>query len=304
MLPGNSRTWIGGVHSPTDGRAEPEFAAPALARAAQRLGAVIVQNCAARELETSGGHVSGVVTEMGLIRTNAVLVAGGAWSGMFLRHHGIRFLQACVKSSSFYTVPAVAVTEGGVAMEDVTIRRRVDGGYTVGLSGLGQLQITPYGLLQGRDFWRTFQVRRKGLTYAIGRQFFEGPEAICRWSADGISPFERIRILDPTPEPRLIAHGIARLVATYPALAGIRPAEAWGGMVDSTPDAIPVVSSIASHRGLFVSSGFSGHGFGIGPAAGVLAADLICGDKPCVDPTPYCYQRMIDGTDLGKPGML
>ncbi|MBB4568738.1 NAD(P)/FAD-dependent oxidoreductase [Rhizobium leucaenae] len=304
MLPGNSRHWDGGVYSPSDGRAEPELAVPALARGAQRLGAVMVQNCAARELETEAGRISGVVTEKGAIRASAVLVAGGAWSGMFLRHHGIRFLQACVKSTSFYTVAAPAVTDGGIAMEDVTIRRRLDGGYTVGLSGLGQLQITPYGLLQARDFWRTFQTRRKGLTFALSRQFVEGPEAIARWKADGISPFERIRTLDPQPDIHLVKRGISRLVATYPELAGIRPAESWGGMVDSTPDAIPVISSIPSRPGLFVSSGFSGHGFGIGPAAGMLAADLIRGEKPCVDPAPYRYERMIDGTDLGKPGML
>jgi len=304
LLPGNSRTWLGGVQSPTDGRAEPELATPAIARAAQKLGAVLVQNCAVRELETSGGGISGVITEKGLIRCSAVLIAGGAWTGMFLRHHGLRFLQASVKSTSFYTIPAKAVTDGGVAMENVTMRRRLDGGYTVGLTGQGQLQISPWGILQARAFWPTFQARRKGLTFGISRQFFEGPEAICRWSADSLSPFERVRTLDPSPDPHLVERGIARLVAAYPELAGIRPAQSWGGMVDSTPDAIPVISGVAERPGLFISSGFSGHGFGIGPAAGMLAADLIRGDPPCVDPTPYRYERMIDGTNLGKPGMM
>ncbi len=303
-LPGNSRTWRGGVHSPTDGRAEPQLAVPAMARAAQRAGAVIVENCAARAFETTAGRVSGVVTEQGLIHCSAVVVAGGAWSGMFLRHHGFRFLQASVKSTSFYTMAAPAVTEGGVSMQDVTLRRRLDGGYTVGLSGQGQLQITPYGLLQAKPFWPTFKLRRKGLTFGIGRQFLDGPEAIIRWSADGISPFERTRILDPKPDAHLVAKGLRKLQEIYPALAGIRVAESWGGMVDSTPDAIPVISSVASQPGLFIASGFSGHGFGIGPAAGQLAADLVRGDKPCVDPKPYRYERMIDGTDLGKPGML
>jgi glycine/D-amino acid oxidase-like deaminating enzyme len=100
LLPGSSRSWLGGVHSPTDGRAEPQLAVPALARAAQRAGATIVQTCAVRALETSAGAISGVVTEQGVIRCAAVLVAGGAWSGMFLRRHGIRFLQASVKSTS------------------------------------------------------------------------------------------------------------------------------------------------------------------------------------------------------------
>lgn len=304
LLPGNSRMWRGGVHSPTDGRAEPELAVPAMANGARKLGAVIIQNCAARELDMQAGRVLGVVTEKGLIRCASVLVAGGAWSGMFLRHHGLRFLQASVKSTSFYTVPARAVTEGGVAMENVTMRRRLDGGYTVGLTGQGQLQISPWGMRQARDFWPTFKARRKGLTFAIGEQFFNGPEAIRRWKADAVSPFEQVRRLDPEPDRHLIERGISRLVAAYPELSGIRPAQRWGGMVDSTPDAVPVISSILSRPGLFVSSGFSGHGFGIGPAAGRLAADLILGDQPCVDPRPFRYERMIDGTDLGQPGMM
>jgi glycine/D-amino acid oxidase-like deaminating enzyme len=57
-------------------------------------------------------------------------------------------------------------------------------------------------------------------------------------------------------------------------------------------------------RACFLSTGYSGHGFGIGPAAGQLAADLITGDTPIVAPHPYRYSRMIDGTDLGEPGML
>jgi glycine/D-amino acid oxidase-like deaminating enzyme len=304
LLPGNSRSWLGGVHSPTDGRAEPELAVPALAKAAQKHGAAIAQNCAAREFETTGGRISGVITERGPIRCSALLVAGGAWTGMFLRHHGLRFLQASVKSTSFFTLAAPAVTEGGVSMEDVTFRRRLDGGYTVGLSGLGQLQLSPYGILQAKAFWETFKVRRKGLSVSLGRQFFDGPEALRRWRADGLSPFEQIRILDPAPDRRLIERGIAGLIAAYPALASVRPAASWGGMVDSTPDAIPVIAGVAAVPGLFISSGFSGHGFGVGPAAGRLAADLIRGDKPCVDPTPFRYDRMTDGTDLGKPGML
>ncbi|MGG6895013.1 MULTISPECIES: NAD(P)/FAD-dependent oxidoreductase [Rhizobium] len=303
-LPGNSRHWLGGVHSPKDGRAEPALAVAALAKAAMAAGATIVQNCAVRAFETSGGSICGVVTEQGLIRCQALLVAGGAWSGMLLRHHGIKFLQASVKSTSFYTEAAEAVTEGGVSMQDVTIRRRLDGGYTVGLSGRGQLQVTPWGLLQAKAFWRTFKARRKGLTYAIGRQFIDGPEALTRWRADGISPFERIRTLDPAPDLHLVRKGLAKLQEIYPALTGIKAAQSWGGMVDSTPDAIPVIAPVRSRPGLFIASGFSGHGFGIGPAAGQLAADLIRGDRPCVDPAPYRYERMVDGSDLGKPGML
>ena len=98
--------------------------------------------------------------------------------------------------------------------------------------------------------------------------------------------------------------GLARLAEYYPALAGLKVAHAWGGMIDSTPDGIPVISPVDGLPGLYLSTAYSGHGFGIGPAAGRLAADLIAGDPPIVDPHPYRYSRMIDGTDLGGPGMM
>jgi glycine/D-amino acid oxidase-like deaminating enzyme len=43
--------------------------------------------------------------------------------------------------------------------------------------------------------------------------------------------------------------------------------------------------------GFYVASGFSGHGFGIGPGAGHLMADLVTGTAPLVDPSPYRYGR-------------
>jgi glycine/D-amino acid oxidase-like deaminating enzyme len=97
---------------------------------------------------------------------------------------------------------------------------------------------------------------------------------------------------------------LTRLGEHYPALAGLQVARAWGGMIDSTPDAIPVISAVDPLPGLYLSTGYSGHGFGIGPAAGRLAADLIAGDPPIVDPYPFRYSRMVDGTDLGEPGMM
>ena len=51
-------------------------------------------------------------------------------------------------------------------------------------------------------------------------------------------------------------------------------------------------------RGFISPPAFSGHGFGIGPGAGRLAADLVSGAPPVVDPYPFRYSRMIDGTRL------
>ena len=94
-----------------------------------------------------------------------------------------------------------------------------------------------------------------------------------------------------------------RLSATYSALQRAFPIfkdvpvqQTWAGMIDATPDAIPVISTVKSLPGLVVATGFSGHGFGIGPGAGRLAADLVAGDTPIVDTAAFRYERFIDGT--------
>jgi glycine/D-amino acid oxidase-like deaminating enzyme len=62
-----------------------------------------------------------------------------------------------------------------------------------------------------------------------------------------------------------------------------------------TPDAVPVISSVATRSGLFLASGFSGHGFGLGPGAGKLMAQIVVGEKPCVDPAPFRFDRFGEG---------
>jgi glycine/D-amino acid oxidase-like deaminating enzyme len=306
MSPGSAENWIGGVHSPSDGKAEPALAVPAFAEAARKLGVTIHQDCAARGLETTAGRVSAVVTEKGTIRTSSVLVAGGVWTSMFCRHHGIDMPMAGVQSTSFFTAPIDGpdITQGGISTPDVTFRRRLDGGYTIGISGRGLLRLSPQGMMYAKPFWRTFKKRHKLLTITADKTFFSGPEALMRWSNDSVSPFERMRTFDPPPQEKLISFALKRIAEIYPQLANVKIVQKYGGLIDFTPDWVPVISPIDKLPGLYVSAGFSGHGFGVGPAAGKLAADLIAGDAPIVDPHPYRYSRLVDGTDLGEPGLM
>lgn len=305
MTPGNEQDWIGGVHSPRDGRAEPWIAAPALAAAARARGARLLQNCAVRGLDIKAGHVGGVVTEKGRIAADAVLCAAGAWASMFCRRHDLDLPQAGVRSTIFRTAPAAEVTPGGLVTPDFTLTRCPDGGYIIAAQDRGRLDITPQGLRYSRQFWPMFRSRRKSLRLGIGRSFVAGPEALAgNWSLDAPTPFERHREFAPPPDTSIVAPALARVTATYGALAGLRASRVWGGWIDSTPDALPVISVVDRLPGLFLATGFSGHGFGTGPAAGRLAADLVTGDPPLVDPSPFRYARLVDGTRLAPPGMM
>ena len=92
-FPSRGRPWIGGLSTPTDGKAEPSIAVPAIARLARSAGVTIHQETAVRGLDVSAGRIQGVVTERGRIAASRVLVAVGAWSSQLLRRHGVRLPQ-------------------------------------------------------------------------------------------------------------------------------------------------------------------------------------------------------------------
>lgn len=304
MVPGANGRWVGGVHSPTDGRAEPTMASPALAEAARRLGATIHQDCAARGMETEGGVVSAVVTEKGRIRTPRVLCAAGAWTSLFCRWHGIDFPQSGVRATAFATQPGPALFEGGLSTPGFTARRRLDGGYTVAIRNRGRIEITPQGLRYARQFLPMFRERwSTAVSVGFGRSFFSGPEALARWTLDGVSPFEKTRVLNPPPDAATIREALASMAQGLPGLKDIGIAQQWGGWIDSTPDAVAAIGPVPQLPGFFVASGFSGHGFGVGPAAGRLAADLVAGDAPIIDPHPLRFTRFAEG-EQGPPAAM
>ncbi len=299
MLP-NARgaRWAGGLYSPTDAIAEPTKAAPAIAEAARALGATIHQDCAARGMETTGGRVSALITEKGRIRTGALLCAGGAWTSMFFRRHGIPLPQAGVYAAACRTNAAPEVNAGGITTDSYAFRRRDDGAYTVAIAGGGRVELTPQNILYAMKFLPLFRKRRGKVKLTLGTRFLKGPESFARWSFDGPTPFEATRVLDPPANMELIDRAMAHFRADYPLLQELRVEEAWGGLIDSTPDARPVISAVDGHAGLFVATGFSGHGFGMGQGGGRLAADLVTGAAPIVDPAPFRYARLVDGTAL------
>jgi sarcosine oxidase subunit beta len=71
---------IAGAFSPRDGHATPEGVVQGYAFAARRLGAEIRVGCEAVGIELRGDRITGVVTDHGLIATDTVICAAGAWS--------------------------------------------------------------------------------------------------------------------------------------------------------------------------------------------------------------------------------
>jgi glycine/D-amino acid oxidase-like deaminating enzyme len=297
LQPGSTRRWKGALFSYADGRAEPFIAAPAIAHAARKRGAKILTQCAARGLETSAGKVSAVITEKGRIACDTVVLAGGAWSRRFLGNLGIPFPQLTVVNSVMRSKPIDTSLERSCSAAKFAICKRQDGGYTIAHRHLSVADIVPDSFRLFREFLPALKVDWSGLRLRLGKRFLDEARLKRHWALDETSPFEEVRILDPEPVSSILDEAEASLKDYYPVFRDMEIAQRWAGVIDATPDAVPVISPIAKLPGLFLASGFSGHGFGLGPGAGKLMADLVTGSTPCVDPEPFRYSRHFDGSN-------
>ena len=290
LLPGATARFAGALYTPGDGRAEPQAAVPAMAAAARRHGAVIVEGCAARGLDLQAGRVAGVITERGRIACDAVVLAGGAWSRLFCGNEGVSFPQLKVLGSVIRTAPMDG-PEISVGARHWAFRKRADGGYTIAQRNNMLTPIVPDSFRLLPQFGPSFLKNRRELKLRLDGRFMAELRTRRRWTMDEATPFEATRVLDPAPSQASIAFVRKELSRAMPAFAQMTVSGSWGGMIDVTPDGVPVISAIDAVPGFHLASGFSGHGFGIGPGAGRLMADLVTNAAPIVDPAPFAFGR-------------
>ena len=292
--------WVGGLFTASDAQAEPWVAVPLLAKGAARRGVVIVENCAVRRLDLAAGRVAGVVTEQGRIACDQVVVAGGAWSSLFLRAEGVSIPQLSVVASVAQTRPMAAVMKGCMADDRIGLRRRADGGYTIAAGVRHDYMIGPdafrglgaYLAVLKRDYKSTrFHLRAPaGYPDAWG--------TARRWSGDDVTPFERLRILNPKPNLKFLSMALDNFAEAFPDLGRAEILTAWAGMIDMIPDVVPVIDRVAAIPGLVIATGLSGHGFGIGPGMGRVVADLVAGNPTGHDLQRFRLSRFTDGSKL------
>ncbi len=290
----SSGRFAGALHTPSDAQAEPRVALPALVRLLRARGVPILEGCAVRGFVREGGRVAGVETEAGRLRADAVILAGGAWSRTLIENEGGSLAQLAIRSSALRTGPVAGLPEGAFGATQASIRRRRDGGVTVARSGAAGFDIVPAAFRHLGAFWPTVKGNWRILKLRAGTSFF-GPLGRHRWAMDETSPFERMRVLDPAADHALLADVLRGAGALFPQLLGARAVQSWAGMIDVTPDETPLIGGIAGLPGLTLATGLSGHGFGLGPAAGKLAAQIATGATPMVDPAPYSPARLKAG---------
>lgn len=95
--------------------------------------------------------------------------------------------------------------------------------------------------------------------------------------------------LDFSPEH--LANVMRETIRLVPILERAKAVRAWAGVFDMTPDDRPLIGQVEGIDGLFVATGFCGHGFSISPAVTEELARLITGQRPASDLSPFDPRR-------------
>ena len=292
--------WLGGTCTPSDARGEPWQAVPAVARLAHSEGVLIRENCAVRDIDTRAGAISGIITESGTTRCEQVVLCGGAWSSLFAHRLGVRIPQLSVEATVVQTQPMDAGVEGSWADEELAMRARADGGYSLACADRHGVFVGPGSFRHALKFipllrtsWADVQLQ--GLTppgypdaWKLARQ----------WQAHDTTPFERMRVLEPPAHRGRVARICQRFAQRFPALPPVEVQNSWSGMIDVMPDVVPVVDAVPSFPGFYMATGMSAHGFGIGPGYGRAVARLLQGLPAEHDLRRFRLSRFSDGSRL------
>jgi sarcosine oxidase subunit beta len=197
-------------------------------------------------------------------------------------------------------------TAGGKVCGVATSAGRIAAGRVVLAAGIfGNDLLRPLGLAVPLDVQMVTVLRSTPLPPLLapvigvanadcaGRQEIDGrfraTSGIERWHGEilegGAAP-----VVPPTAAS--LAGTVATFGAVVPAFRSARIVETWAGLIDLTPDALPVIDAPGAPEGLVVAMGFSGHGFCLGPVTGRIVADLALGRAPALPLAPFALARL------------
>lgn len=135
-----------------------------------------------------------------------------------------------------------------------------------------------------------------GCQQVDGRLRISGPVGVWSWP----TPDRRIRAEDVQPPAHNVATVIQRGIEILPALAMAPVARVWAGLIDMTPDGLPVIERAPEIEGLVIAAGFSGHGFCLGPVTGRIICELIAHGRSYLPIEAFSRARFASTSGIAK----
>jgi glycine/D-amino acid oxidase-like deaminating enzyme len=302
LAPLVAQTPLGGMWTASDTQADPEKACASLAFKAKAAGASIVEGIGAVSIDIAAGSVCGIETEKGYVATSTVVVAAGATSHRLLRTVGINIPQQTVRNSVALTQPLPELLEPCFCGFGIGLRQRLDGSCIITDEALCDIDLTLDSFRNFSAFVPSFKQNRKSFSIHVGRPLMEDVGRLL----SGQQRHSAVQPRNPHIPPNLkrLEGARKRMQELFPTAPKIELSKQWAGMIDVTPDALPIIERHPDVTGIIVATGFSGHGFGLGPAVGDIVADLVLGKTPKVNISAFKSGRFRDGSKPTSAGTI
>ncbi len=284
--------WRSALFTSGDGHADPRVATATVRKAAEEHGATFVEDITVTGFDMSSSTVHALRTTREPIRAAVFVVAGGIGSRKLLRKLEYNAPIQVIRSSVFQTTQGRPFTDIAMWCPKVAFRPGRDGSFVIGngYRGAGaDYDITLESLSNLRYFLPAFfrNIRHLKLTFGAD---------LTRSLSDLLSSTRCHAALgEPAVNEGKIRFNLDLINALFPGEKDFGIARQWAGRLDITPDLIPIIDRMSSHRNVFAACGFSGHGFALGPAIGKELADWITKGAPDLDLSTFRHTRFATG---------
>lgn len=235
----------GGAYFEEDAQVNPLYVTRAFARAAQDEGATIETFTEVIGIECSRNpyRVTAVRTNKGVVPTNGVVIAAGAWSAQVARMVNLDVPISPRKGTLVVTTP---LPEDSFACKIILAAGYMDSvreGVSSSVAVAANIQ----------------QVRNGNLILGSSRQFIG---------------------FDASVDPAVISKMMRRNLRFFPALSKVTALRTWAGFRPYTPDLLPIISAVDTIEGLYIAAGHEGIGITEAPITGKLISQLITRQTP------------------------
>ncbi len=295
LNPDMQGAWVGGIYTPGDGHAEPGQATKAFARAAEKLGARIRTGVTVDGIDVDGGQVRGVRANGEYIRARTVVCAAGTWSARLARTIGLDLLQRSVRQTVVEVEPRREISRIATWTPGVAFRQRPGGTVYLARPDDGDMDVDLDAIRNVGWFIPNYLENRDAFRINIGKTLLRDLKRIRPTSRHFRKQFAESAGIEPAPNPDVAQRCRHAFIRLFPHTGNPEVVRTWGGVIDTTPDALPVMGEAPEIAGFVWATGFSGHGFGIGPAAGKALAQLIDSGQSEFDLTPFRPDRFQSG---------
>jgi sarcosine oxidase, subunit beta len=99
----------------------------------------------------------------------------------------------------------------------------------------------------------------------------------------------------------IIEHTLQAIVELFPLFSRVRMNRQWGGIVDVSPDACPIIG-LTPVKGLYINCGWGTGGFKATPGSGWVMAHTVAQDRPHEINAPFSLDRFATGHLIDEHG--